>query len=715
MIARPLTTKSGENTSAVWGITNGLLRLYENYHPEYIGWVHDRGVSFRQEQYPEYKATREKLSEELQQVFDRSLERVCQILDAFHIPVIAINGYEADDVVATLAERAAHDGLQAVIVSGDKDFYQLIGAGIALLNPGRGGQAAVEEQWVDESNASERLGVPPERVVDYLALVGDTSDNIPGVKGIGDKTAVQLLETYGDLDTILTKAPEIPGKRPREALLQQADNARLSRQLVTLRRDVPVELDLEQLRVRTPDTDTLATLFTELEFRTLIPKLGDLASVGAAPAPAPAAPASPASAPAAAGEPGAATRPAPAGRAPLLADPTIVDEAAGLAPMIQELRGARLVALQTEPGLAGISFAVSPGRSWYLPFGHVARDGEFDATPPRNMPSLASEALAPLRALLADPTVRKAGHDIKAAWVALTRAGLSLAGVAYDSMVASFVLDPGNRSHAIHDLAREHLSVELPTTAQLLGKGKGGAPERTFAQVPPAEAARVSAAQAEMVLRLEAAGAKAHEDRRLDGCRGARAARRDGTRSPAAADRIPRAVQAAVDVCGCPAGIHQHANRPRAHELQSNRCSDRAAVFIQSESAKHPRAHAARRRNPARVRRTARSPAAHRRLFAGRVAAARAFVGRPGVRGGVPARRRYPPADRRRHLWRPRRTRHRRDARPREDDQLRHDLRSRRDGVVAPVGDHTRGGQGLHQALLRALRRRPRVVGSDHR
>src|SRR5438552_6238107 len=510
MIARPLTTKSGENTSAVWGITNFLLRLYDNYHPEYIGWVHDRGVSFRQEQYPEYKATREKLGEELQQDFDRSLERVCQILDAFHIPVIALTGYEADDVVATLADRAATRGLQAVIVSGDKDFYQLIAPGIALLNPGRGGQAAVEEQWVDQSNASERLGVPPERVVDYLALVGDTSDNIPGVKGIGDKTAVQLLETYGDLDTILTKAPDIPGKRPREALLQQADNARLSRQLVTLRRDVPVELDLEQLRVRAPDTDTLARLFTELEFRTLIPKLGDLGSVGAALAPGPAA----------ASEPGAAASPPPppAGRAPLFADPTIVDESADLRPMINELRDAQLLALQAEPGLVEISFAVASGRSWYLPFGHVARDGEFDATPPRNLPSLAGEALAPLRALLADPTVRKAGHDIKAAWVALSRAGLSLAGVAYDSMVASFVLDPGNRSHAIHDLAREHLSVELPITAQLLGKGKGGAPERTLAQVPPAEAARVSAAQAEMVLRLEAAFSgdiEAHHLKRL--------------------------------------------------------------------------------------------------------------------------------------------------------------------------------------------------------
>ena len=490
MIARPLTTKRGENTSAVWGITNFLLRLYENYKPEYIGWVHDRGVSFRSTQYPEYKATREKLGEEMQQDFDRSLERVCQILDAFHIPVIAINGYEADDVVATLAARAVGKGLQAVIVSGDKDFYQLIGPGIALLNPGRGGQAAVEEQWVDQSNASERLGVPPTQVVDFLALVGDTSDNIPGVKGVGDKTALQLLQTYGDLDTILTKAPEIPGKRPREALLANADNARLSRQLVTLKRDVPVELDLEQLRVRTPDSDTLAALFTELEFRTLIPKLDALAAVGTAPV----------------AETGTAPLPVqPAARIPQLAEPTIIDDPAGLPAMIEELRGAPLVAVRAEPGLGALSFATAPGRSWYLPFGHRAPEGEFDSVPPRNLPPLSSTALAAVRALLADPAVRKAGHDIKAVWVALARADVPLAGVAYDSMVASFVLDPGSRSHALEDLAREHLSVELPTTAQLLGKGKGGTTERTFADVPPAEAARVSAAQVEMVLRLEAA------------------------------------------------------------------------------------------------------------------------------------------------------------------------------------------------------------------
>jgi len=481
MIARPLTTARGENTSAVWGITNFLLRLYENYHPEYIGWVHDRGVSFRQEQYPEYKATREKLGEELQQDFDRSLERVCQILDAFRIPVLAIDGYEADDVVATLAERAANTGMQAVIVSGDKDFYQLIRPGVALLNPGRGGQAAVEEQWVDQANASERLGVPPERVVDYLALVGDSSDNIPGVKGIGDKTAIQLLEAYGDLDAILTRAADIPGKRPREALLSQADNARLSRQLVTLQRNVPVELDLEQLRVRPPDAARLTSLFNELEFRTLIPKLADLETVGAAAAT------------------DSAPSPAAAVRPPELADPHVVVDAAELPAMFAELRRARLVSVRAEPGLAGISFASAPGQSWYLPLGHRARDGDFDgASPPVNLPALTDPKMTGLREFLADPTIHKAGHDIKATWVALARSGggLTLDGVTYDSMIASFVLDPGNRSHALVDLARERLGLNLMASQQVAGKG-------TFAEVSVAEAARASAAQAETVLRLE--------------------------------------------------------------------------------------------------------------------------------------------------------------------------------------------------------------------
>src|SRR2546426_813241 len=420
MIARPLTTRRGENTSAAWGVTNFLLRLLERRRPDYLAWVHDVGESFRHQTYPQYKATREKLTAELQQEFDRSVERIEQLLEAFRVPLIGVEGYEADDVIGTLAHAAR--GLQVVIVSGDKDFYQLIGPGIALLNPGRGGPAAVEEHWVDQTNASERLGVPPERVVDYLALVGDSSDNVPGVKGVGEKTALELLTTFGDLDAILANAERIPGKRAREAVQQYADLARLSRELVTIRRDVPLPLDLDRLRVRPPD-----------------------------------------------------------------------------------------VARLTE--LVGLPLAVAPGRSWSPPFAPGAPAGELAGGPaPRNLPPLTSEPLSPLRDLLSDPRVPKAGHNIKYDWLVLRRAGAELAGVSFDSMLASFVLDPGRRSHALDELARERLSLAVRTYAELVGRGRA---ERPFAAVPLADAARYCAADSEVVLRLHDAFLPELEDHHL--------------------------------------------------------------------------------------------------------------------------------------------------------------------------------------------------------
>ena len=513
MIARPLTTRRGENTSAAWGVTNFLLRLLERRRPDYLAWVHDVGESFRHQTYPQYKATREKLTAELQQDFDRSVERIGQILGAFGVRVVGVEGYEADDVIGTLATAAVPRGLQVVIVSGDKDFYQLIGPGIALLNPGRGGPAAVEEHWVDQTNASERLGVPPERVVDYLALVGDSSDNVPGVKGVGEKTALELLATFGDLDGILANADRISGKRAREAVQQYAGLAQLSRELVTIRRDVPLPLDLEGLRVRRPDVARLADLFTELEFRSLIPKLAGVEVAAVEPpalaalrAPAVAAPAAP-----------AATVPSPVASA----GPTVVDDPAMLAAVVAECRRAPLVALDTETTaldpmraeLVGMSLAVAPGRSWYLPFAHEPPDGELaGGTAPRNLPPVGSDALAPLVELLADARVPKAGHNIKYDWLVLRRAGAELAGITYDSMLASFVLDPGRRSHAIDELARERLSITLQTYAQLVGRGKA---ERSFATVPLADAARYCAADSETVLRLHDAFRPELEDHQV--------------------------------------------------------------------------------------------------------------------------------------------------------------------------------------------------------
>src|SRR5947207_1816516 len=508
MIARPLTTRRGENSSAAWGVTNFMLHQLERRRPVYIAWVQDVGESFRHQAYPGYKATREKLTQELQQEFDRSLERITQLLAAFHVPVVGVEGYEADDVIGTLA-TAAH-GLQVVIVSGDKDFYQLIGPGVALLNPGRGGPAGVEEHWVDQTNASERLGVPPERVVDYLALVGDSSDNVPGVKGVGEKTALELLKTFGDLDGILAHADRIPGKRAREAVEQYADLARLSRELVTIRRDVPLPLDLDGLRVRPPDVARLTELFTELEFRSLIPKLSALERAAAAPV-------------APAGRPAGVVTGAPslATLTPAHAEPSIVDDPAMLAAAVAEWRRAPLLALDTETTsldpmraeLVGMSLAVAPGRSWYLPFAHVAPDGELaGGTRPHNLPPLTSDARAPLRELLADPRVPKAGHNIKYDWLVLRRAGVELAGVSYDSMLASFVLDPGRRSHAIDELARDRLSLVIRTYPELVGRGKA---LRSFAAVPLADAARYCAADTEIVLRLVAAFQPEIEDHQL--------------------------------------------------------------------------------------------------------------------------------------------------------------------------------------------------------
>ena len=235
--------------------------------------MNDAGDSFRTEKYAEYKSTRQKLDDDLQADFDRSCERIEALLHAMGVQLVAVEGYEADDVIGTLAARASAAGLDAVIVSGDKDFHQLVGPHVTLLNPGRGGPGAVEETWVTESNGSERLGVPPSQVRDYLALVGDSSDNVPGVKGIGEKGAQKLLAEYGDLETILANAGRIEQKRTREALLASTDVARLSQELVTIHRDVPVTVALEDLVPGEPDRAALVKLLTELEFYSLARKL----------------------------------------------------------------------------------------------------------------------------------------------------------------------------------------------------------------------------------------------------------------------------------------------------------------------------------------------------------------------------------------------------------------------------------------------------------
>jgi DNA polymerase-1 len=485
MIARPLRTTRGENTSAALGVANFLVRLKEKYQPDYLAWVNDAGDSFRTEVFPEYKSTRKKLDEELQIDFDRAVERVGQLLESFRVPLVTIDGYEADDVIGTLAAQAVDRGWQAVIVSGDKDFYQLIRPGIAVLNPGRGGAAGVDEQWIDPSNATERLGIPPTQVVDYLALVGDSSDNVPGVKGIGEKGAVALLQEHGSLEALLAHASEVKAKRSREALLAYADNARLSQRLVTIQCNVPLTVNWADFAVQEPDREGLARVLAELEFYALANRLG----LGTPPAPTQAA------APA----PGV---PVPTTVAVIITDPA---EIPGL---VTRLRRAPLIALDTQAEgadprdarLTSMSLAVSENEMWYLPFAHRSRPDIME--PERedaNLPPLTDARMAPLRDLLQDPLAPKGGHDIKYDWQVLRRAGVELAGVMYDSMLASFVLDPGRRSHALDTLSLEHLGRPMMGMVDLVGKGKGQVP---FAEVGVTSAAAFCCAGSATVLAL---------------------------------------------------------------------------------------------------------------------------------------------------------------------------------------------------------------------
>lgn len=491
LIARPLTTSRGENTSVAFGVVNFLERLLSTHRPEYVGWVHDSGLSFRHERYAEYKATRQKLTDELQADFDRGMERIGQLLAAYKVPVLSLEGYEADDVIGTLARQGVEAGLNVVVVSGDKDFQQLVRPGVWLLNPGRGGPAGVDEQWIGTENGAERLGVPPERVTDYLALVGDSSDNVPGVRGIGDKTAVELVSTYGSLENILAHAAEISKKRPREALLAHEAEARLSKELVTIRDDLPIALDVSHLAVREPDHARLKELFVELEFHSL------------------------------------AKEHAPTGAH--LVQPatyTVVDDVQALGAVIARARAAPVIAVDTETVidavasqaidplrsvLVGISIAVEPGVAYYLPLRHRPRrpmQGDLltdenpaaeSAASVRNLPPLHDASMAPLVALLEDSTVRKTAQNAKYDVLVLRRAGVTLRGLDFDTMVASYVLDPGRRSHGLDVLALEFLDHRMTTYEEVCGKGKNAIP---FDECPVEAARDYSCDDADMTLRL---------------------------------------------------------------------------------------------------------------------------------------------------------------------------------------------------------------------
>ncbi len=523
--AQPLINSKGENTSIARGAHDFLKRLIDKHKPEYLGWVHDAGLSFRHERYPAYKATRERLEPEMQADFDTGVERITQILEAFKIPVLSLEGYEADDVIGTLVKQAAAKNVHAVIVSGDKDFVQLVDENIWILNPWHGRPGFTSEKWYDLESAPERLGVPPNRVIDYLALLGDTSDNVPGVKGIGEKTAHALIEKWGPLESILEHISEVEPTRARNALTEFGANGILSKELVTIREDLDMTLDLPSLAIETPDWNRLRDLFVELEFR------GNAQEAAAQAEGTPAAPA----------DAGTATAGKPAAQPGVVKNYRVVDTVEGVKALVALARKAPLISVDTETvldagappiitplraNLVSISIAVAPGESFYLPFAHRQRESaqgdlslgatpkasEKTATssiaarmladgpqPVKNLPPILSAEMEPLRALLADKKIKKTAHNAKYDLLVLRRAGVELAGLDFDSMLASFLLDPGRRSHALDALAIEFLQLPMTGYDELTGKGKNQIP---FDEVPIAAARDYSCADADLTFRL---------------------------------------------------------------------------------------------------------------------------------------------------------------------------------------------------------------------
>lgn len=471
MIQRPLLTTRGENTSAAFGFTRFLIKVRDEFQPDYLGVVLDAGNSKRAEIYPAYKATRDKMPTDL----EWSLPKIREIINGFRIPVITLPDHEADDVIGTLAKRASSAGLETVIVSGDKDFYQLIGDHICLLNPGRGGSAGVDEEWVDLGNAGDRLGVPPKHVIDYLALIGDSSDNIPGAKGIGPKTAIQLIERFGSVEDILAHAEEVTNKRARESLIASADDIRMSKTLVTIIDDLPLDIDIEALRLDEPDREKLRELFLELEFHTLVRDFG--------------------------------ADEAPPGKK-LESRYDVADTVEKVNEIVASALRSGFISIRIEGSspfplrgeIVGMALSTDAGRAWYLPLGHrTAGMLALDGIGVRNLPELADPRMQPLVQLLEDPAIEKVGHDLKHDMLRLRVEGVTLRGVAFDAMIASYVLDPGRREHDLDALALQHFGVTTQSREDLCGKGRGVVPieECELDRVTP-----YAAEKADLALRL---------------------------------------------------------------------------------------------------------------------------------------------------------------------------------------------------------------------
>ena len=458
-----LTNTQGEPTGAVVGVLAMLRKLIEAQRPQFIGVVFDApGQTFRDRIFPAYKAQRPPMPDELR----AQIEPLQAVVRAMGLPLLVIPDVEADDVIGTLATQAAAQGIPTLISTADKDLAQLVDARITLVN-------TMTDTLLDRAGVIAKFGVPPERIIDYLSLVGDTADNVPGVPKCGPKTAVKWLQDYGDLDGVIANADRVSGK-VGENLRQVLDQLPLARRLTSIKRDVALDLAPTDLIPAAPDNDALRTWYERLDARRLLAGLNDTARTA----------------------PDAPPRAAPA------ADYETVLTIAALDTWIERLAAADLFAFDTETTgldymraeLVGLSFCIEPGRAAYVPVAHVYPGA------PDQLPR--EQVLARLKPLLEDPRRPKVGQNLKYDMSILARHGVNLLGIAHDTMLESYVLDSTATRHNMDALAKKYLDYDTVQFEQIAGKG---AKQLSFDQIPLEPAAHYAAEDADITLRLHQA------------------------------------------------------------------------------------------------------------------------------------------------------------------------------------------------------------------
>ena len=453
-IRNPLINSKGENTSAIFGYTRTLLDLLSQEKPEYMAVAFDTPEpTFRHERFADYKATRQKMPEELSVQWPKLKE----VTEALGVMLIELAGFEADDVMGTLTKQAERAGLETYLVTADKDLMQLVSPRVKIYSLRRVGN---QQEILDPAGVREKFGVPPERVIDVLALMGDSSDNIPGVRGIGEKTAIKLIQDYGDLETILTRVDELKPKGVAEKIRVNIDMARLSQELATIHTDVPLPCSPTDLVLRPPDAPRLTSMFKHLEFGSLTRQF-------------------------------AAHAEADHQGYQLLRSRAAFDR------FVEALRSQERFALDTETTdlnalsaeLVCLSMAWSPGEAYCVPV-------QF---PEEGQPDDEAYVLARLKPILEDPTVLKCGQNIKYDMLVLSRYGIEVRGVEFDTMVASYVVNPSGRQHNLDALAAEYLHIKKIPTSALIGSGKT---QRTMREVPIDDVARYACEDADVTWRL---------------------------------------------------------------------------------------------------------------------------------------------------------------------------------------------------------------------